>query len=41
MATESSEPRTGLILRLGTLCLVTLLVVHAGLNAYYDRMAKA
>jgi hypothetical protein len=41
MATESSEPRTGLILRLGALCLVTLFVVHFGLSAYFDRMAKA
>jgi hypothetical protein len=41
MATESSEPRTGLILRMGGLALVTLFIVHAGLGAYFDRMARA
>jgi hypothetical protein len=41
MATEKSEPRSGLILRMGGLALVTLLVTHAGLGAYFDRMAKA
>jgi hypothetical protein len=41
MATDSTEPRTGLIVRLGALALVTLLVVHAGLTGYFDRMAKA
>ncbi len=41
MATESSEPRTGLIIRLALLCLVTLVVVHGALGAYFDRMAKA
>jgi hypothetical protein len=41
MATDKSEPRTGLILRLGALAVVTLLIVHAALSAYYDHMAKA
>jgi hypothetical protein len=41
MATESSEPRTGLIIRLSLLCIGTLLVVHGVLGAYFDRMAKA
>jgi hypothetical protein len=41
MATDNTEPRTGLILRLGALAIVTLAVTHAGLSAYYDRMAKA
>ncbi len=41
MATEKSEPRSGLILRMGGLALVTLLVVHASLGAYFDSMAKA
>ncbi|MGH7435245.1 MAG: hypothetical protein ACRENE_06195 [Polyangiaceae bacterium] len=41
MATESSEPRIGLILKLAGVCLVTLIAVHLLLGAYYDRMAKA
>ena len=41
MATDSTEPRTGLILRLGGLTLVTLLAVHGLLSAYFDHMAKA
>jgi hypothetical protein len=41
MATDSTQPRSGLIARVALLAIVTLLVVHGGLNAYYDRMAKA
>lgn len=41
MATESSEPRTGLIIRLTVLCLGTLFVTHGVLGAYFDHMAKA
>jgi hypothetical protein len=41
MATDKTEPRTGLILRFGALAVVTLLIVHAALSAYFDRMAKA
>jgi hypothetical protein len=41
MATDSTQPRSGLILRLALLAIVTLLVVHGALNAYYDRMARA
>jgi len=41
MATESSAPRTGLILKLAGVCLFTLVAVHGLLGAYYDRMAKA
>jgi hypothetical protein len=41
MPTEPTEPKTGLIARLGVMAIVTLLLTHAGLNAYYDRMAKA
>jgi hypothetical protein len=41
MATEPTDPKTGLIARLGVLAIVTLILVHAGLNAYFDRMAKA
>jgi hypothetical protein len=41
MATEKPEPRTGLILRIGALAVVTLVVVHAALVAYYDKIATA
>lgn len=41
MATDSTQPRSGLIVRLALLAIVTLVVVHGALNAYYDRMAKA
>ncbi len=39
MAHESSDPRTGLIAKIGVLAIVTLLVTRAGLAAYFDRMA--
>jgi len=39
MATDKSEPRSGLILKVGALAVVTLVVVHAALVAYFDRMA--
>lgn len=41
MATESSDPRIGLIVRVGILSVVTLIGTHAGLVAYFDRMARA
>ncbi len=41
MATEKAEPQTGLILKVGALAVVTLLVVHAGLVAYFDSIATA
>jgi hypothetical protein len=41
MATEPTDPKTGLIAKLGLLSIATLILVHLGLNAYYDRMAKA
>ena len=40
MQTDSADPRTGLVFRIGILAVVTLLVTHAGLTAYFDRMAK-
>lgn len=41
MSNDSADPRTGLVFRIGILSVVTLFVVHAGLVAYFDRMAKA
>jgi hypothetical protein len=41
MATDDTPPRTGLILRLAVLAIVTLFLVHAGLSAYFDSMARA
>jgi hypothetical protein len=40
MATESSDPRVGLIVRIGILSIGTLFAVHAGLTAYFDRMVR-
>jgi hypothetical protein len=41
MATDKSQPRVGLILKIGALAIVTLLVVHATLVAYFDDVAQA
>jgi hypothetical protein len=41
MATEKYEPKTGLILKVGALSVVSLILVHAGLVAYFDDIAKA
>lgn len=41
MATEKSEPQTGLIMKVGAFAVITLLVIHAGLVAYFDDIAKA
>jgi hypothetical protein len=41
MATEKSEPRVGLIVKVGALAVGTLIVVVAGLTAYYDDIARA
>ncbi len=41
MATDKSEPRVGLIVKIGVLSIATLVAVHAGLVAYYDDIAHA
>jgi hypothetical protein len=41
MATDKSEPRVGLILQVGALAVVTLVIVHAALTTYFDRVAQA
>ncbi len=41
MATDKTEPENGTDSAVGILAIVTLLVVHAALSAYFDRMAKA
>jgi hypothetical protein len=41
MATDKSEPRTGLILQVGFLAIVTLVALHAALNSYFDHVTLA
>jgi hypothetical protein len=41
MATESSDPRVGLIFRIGLLSIGTLIVIHVGMTSYFDSMARA
>ena len=41
MATDKSEPRVGLIFKVGGLSIVTLIVVHSALVSYFDRIARA
>jgi hypothetical protein len=41
MATENSDPQSGLILKLGAIAVVSLVLIHAGLVAYFDDVAKA
>jgi hypothetical protein len=40
MATDKSEPRIGLIFKVGALAIVTLIATHAALVTYFDRMAR-
>jgi hypothetical protein len=40
MATESSDPRVGLIFRIGILAIGTLVVIHVGMTSYFDSMAQ-
>src|SRR5580700_5745994 len=40
MATDKSEPRVGLILKIGALAGVTLIATHATLVTYFDHMAR-
>jgi hypothetical protein len=41
MATESSDPRVGLIVQVGLLSIGTLIVIHMGMTSYFDHMARA
>jgi hypothetical protein len=41
MAIDKSEPRSGLILKIGVLAVATLVAVHASLVAYFDHIAQA
>jgi hypothetical protein len=41
MATDATDPRVGLIVRIGILCIGTLIVAHLGITAYFDGLAKA
>jgi hypothetical protein len=40
MATDTTDPRIGLIVRIGILAIATLIGTRAGLVAYFDRMTK-
>jgi hypothetical protein len=41
MATDKSEPRSGVILKVGALSIVALVAAHATLVAYFDHIAQA
>jgi hypothetical protein len=41
MATDKSQPRAGLILKVGVLAIASLVAIHAALVAYFDRIAQA
>ncbi|MDP9148497.1 MAG: hypothetical protein M3O36_00935, partial [Myxococcota bacterium] len=41
MATDNSEPRVGVILRVAILAVVTLVVLRAALVSYFDHSAQA
>jgi hypothetical protein len=41
MATDKSEPRVGLILKIASASIVTLIATHAALTSYFDRIARA
>ncbi len=41
MATDKSEPRIGLIVKVGVLSVVTLGVLRVGLDTYFDHEARA
>jgi hypothetical protein len=40
MATDKSEPRVGLIFKVGILAIATLVATHAALVAYFDRTTQ-
>jgi hypothetical protein len=41
MATDKSPPRTGLILKVAVFAIASLIIIHAALVAYFDRIAQA
>ncbi len=41
MATDATDPRVGLIVRIGIIAIGTLVVTHLGITAYFDDLAKA
>lgn len=41
MATDATDPRVGLIFRIGILSIGTLFAVHLGITAYFDGLEKA
>jgi len=41
MATESSDPRIGLIVQIGLLSIGTLIALHMGMTSYFDHMARS
>jgi hypothetical protein len=41
MATDTTDPRVGLIFRIGLLSIGTLIVIHVGMTSYFDHMARA
>ncbi len=41
MATDKSEPRVGLIFKIGLLVILTLVVVHTALGAYFNSAVQA
>jgi hypothetical protein len=41
MATDTTDPKVGLIFRIAVLAIGTLVVIHAVTTTYFDRMARA
>ncbi|MGD0674230.1 MAG: hypothetical protein ABSC94_02350 [Polyangiaceae bacterium] len=41
MSTDNSQPRIGLIFRVGALAIITLIAVRGALGAYFDSVARA
>ncbi|MGA7121796.1 MAG: hypothetical protein WBY94_16940 [Polyangiaceae bacterium] len=41
MATDKSQPRVGLIFKIGLFSIVVLVVVHTALVSYFDKVAQA
>jgi hypothetical protein len=41
MATDTTDPKVGLIFRIAVLAIGTLVVIHAVATTYFDRMARA
>lgn len=41
MATDNSDPKIGLILKVAVISIATLIAVHVGLVSYFDQIAQA